>query len=116
MRLSSRTVIAWAGIMVVILAIFGVGLLWLGRTPETEATNSRQDSSLPEHPLEHMGIAKLTESQGIPEDAITEAEAIDLVIKATWGPHRDFYLERHPALAMPATYDAEEKYNGTGGG
>ena len=67
---------------------------------------------MPEHPLESMGIAKLTESQGMPEDAITEEEAIDLVTELTWGPERDFYLDKHPASAIPATYNAEENSMG----
>ena len=77
--------------------------------PEPELA---QESDLPEHPLESMGIAKLTESQGLPEQAITEEEAIDLVRELTWGPQRDFYLDIHPASAIPATYEAEENSMG----
>ena len=129
MRRRQLTTIAAATIMVVILAIFGVGFLWLGGNqeiaaspgpgglnPSIEADSPQQEltqeSDLPKHPLESMGTAKLTESQGMPEDAITEEEAIDLVTELTWGPERDFYLDKHSASAIPATYDAEENTMG----
>ena len=123
-----RTIV-WLGAVLALLAALGAGSLWWERASETaanqEAINSQEDSGvtlpepelaqesdLPEHPLESMGRAKLTESQGMPEEAITEEEAIDLVRELTWGPQRDFYEERHPASAIPATYDAEENTMG----
>ena len=121
--------LVWLGAVSALLAALGAGSLWWERASETaanqEAINSQEDSGvtlpepglaqesdLPEHPLESMGIAKLTESQGMPEEAITEEEAIDLVTELTWGPERDFYLDEHPASASPATYDAEENTMG----
>ena len=121
--------IVWLGAVLALLAALGAGSLWWERASETaanqEAINSQEDSGvtlpepeltqesdLPEHPLESMGIAKLTESQGMPEDAISEEEAIDLVTELTRGPERDFYLDKHSASAIPATYDAEENTMG----
>ena len=123
------TTTAWAGIIAIILVAFGFGFLRLGATSETAASPAPgtvnqsleaaspqqklgQDSPLPEHPLESMGIAKLTERQGFPEDAITEEEVIGRVTKTTWGPQRDSYVDKHPASAIPATYDAEENTMG----
>ena len=94
--------IVWLGAVLALLAALGAGSLWWERASETaanqEAINSQEDSGvtlpepeltqesdLPEHPLESMGIAKLTESQGMPEDAISEEEAIDLVTELTRG-------------------------------
>ena len=111
MRPRLLTTTALSAVIVAVMAALGIGFFWMGNAPETEANpeaiNSQKDSSLPEHPLESMGIAKLTESQGIPENAITEEEAINLVVDATWGPYKGEYVDKHPAWAISATYDAE---------
>ena len=71
-----------------------------------------QPDRLPKHPLEHTGIAKLSESTGMPDNAIPEAKAIDIVTESTWGPYRDELVKDHPPTVLPAVYDARESVTG----
>ena len=82
--------------------------------PDSPDPQERDADSLPEHPLEEMGVAGLSESEGMPEDAITEAEAIEIVIKRIWGPDADAdeLAKEYPASTVPATYNAQENAMG----
>jgi hypothetical protein len=71
-----------------------------------------QPDQLPKHPLEHMGIAGLTSSIGMPDDAITDAQAIDVVTEYVWGPYRDELVKNYPPSVVPAVYDAKESVPG----
>jgi hypothetical protein len=69
---------------------------------------------LPKHPLEDSGVAGLTESAGMLENAISQSEAIDIVAKTTWGHYRAELQEKYPATVAPAVYNAKESVMGSG--
>jgi hypothetical protein len=101
------------------MLIASLGFFPMGRSaaetyanPDSPEPQKRDANSLPEHPFEEMGVAGLSESEGMPEDAITEAEAIDIVIRHTWGTVADELVENHPASAVPAAYNAQESVMG----
>jgi hypothetical protein len=71
-----------------------------------------QPDQLPKHPLEHMGIAGLTPSIGMLDNAVTEAQAVDIVTEYTWGTYRDELVKNYPPSAVPAVYDAKESVTG----
>ena len=124
--------LAWVGVVAVVLMASGVGFLWAERTSKTQAnpltttqvssattTQSspvaaapQQARPLPEHPLEQMGVAGLTPSDGLPPTSLSEEEVIMLVTEGTWGPYREQYEDKYPASAMPATYDTAENTMG----
>ncbi len=112
MRRKSFSRLAWVGIVAALLIASGTGVLWLERASATQASSagtiSQQTHPLPEHPFEHMGVAGLTPSPGLPENAMSEAKATDLVVERTWGPYRKEYEDKYPANAIPAIYNAKE--------
>ena len=87
----------------------------IGPAPETAASPNLEIST--RYPpclniLEDMGIARLTESQGMPEGAITEEDAINIATELTWGSYRDEYLDTYPTSGIAATYNSEESVMG----
>ena len=107
--------LAWVGVVAVVLMASGVGFLWVERTLKTQANPvaaaPQQARPLPEHPLERMGVAGLTQRDGLPPMSLSEEEVIMLVRERTWGPYHQHY-EDYAASAMPATYHAEQNAMG----
>ena len=128
--------LAWVCVVAVVLMASGVGFLWIERTSKAQAnpltttqvssTTTTQSSPvvaapqqarpLPEHPLEQIGVAALTQSDGLPPTSLSEEEVIMLVTERIWGPHRQQYEDEYPASAMPATYHAGENAMGPAAG
>jgi hypothetical protein len=71
-----------------------------------------QPDQPPQHPFEHMGIASLTPSIGMPDNAITKAQAVNIVTERTWGAYRDELVKDYPPSAIPAVYDARKSVTG----
>jgi hypothetical protein len=104
--------------------IISFGVFWLARSSSIFANlkpgNSNGDTvassqhqvaepdQLPRHPFEHMGIAYLTPSTSMPDTAVTEAHAIDIVTEYIWGAYQDELVKNYPPSAVPAVYDAGE--------
>jgi hypothetical protein len=110
------------------LFVIALGVLWLARSSSTFANlkpgspnseveaPSHQPAGRPhellDHPFEYMGIASLSPSTGMPEDAISEAQAIDRVTESTWGAYRDELIKDYPPSVILAVYNASESVMG----
>jgi hypothetical protein len=121
------TIVALLGVVSVLL-IISLGVFWLARSSSIFANrkpgNSNGDAAassqhqvaepdqLPRHPFEHMGIAYLTPSTSMPDNAVTEAQAIDIVTEYIWGAYQDELVKNYPPSAVPAVYDAGESVMG----
>lgn len=115
------------GVMSFLLLGF-LGIIWLARSstifgsPSPGSSNvgaeapsqqpTAEPGQLPKHPFEHMGVAGLSPSSGMPDNAITEAQAIDIVTQYTWGSYRGGLVKKYPPSAIPAVYNARESVMG----
>lgn len=116
--------LALVGVAAVILMASGVGFLWTERTPEAPvqavvpsqasplAGAPQQVSPLPEHPLQQMGVAGLSPSEGLPTDSLSKEKVIELVTERVWGEYRSELIDDYPATAVPAVYNAQENAMG----
>lgn len=80
-------------------------------TPVPDTAQQLADR-LPRHPFEDIGVAGLAESTSMPEDAISQSDAMDIATESTWGSYREELLKNYPATAEPAVYKARESVMG----
>jgi len=124
-----RSTITWGLAALGLLLVVSLGVFLLGRSDTTFANLSaerindevqaslpqdKEPGHLPKHPLEDSGVAGLTESAGMPENAISQSEAIDIATETTWGSHRAELQGKYPARVAPAVYNSEESVMGPG--